>query len=86
MAKASHQLGIAAKKKNDKVLREKLALQTLSYAKTALASASQSADCHKWYAIAIGSMSDFVGTKEKIQNGSIFKEHVDSALAFSVRK
>ena len=42
-----------------------------------------SAECNKWYAIAVGGVSDFVATKEKILNGSIFKEHVDKAIELS---
>ena len=35
------------------------------------------------FAIAIGGVSDFVATKEKIQNGSLFKDHVEAAIALS---
>ncbi|XP_023019666.1 regulator of microtubule dynamics protein 1 [Leptinotarsa decemlineata] len=40
-----------------------------------------SANIHKWYAILIGSRSDFVSLQEKISDGHIFKKHVDAALA-----
>ncbi|KAJ8916674.1 hypothetical protein NQ315_000319 [Exocentrus adspersus] len=44
-----------------------------------------SAEAHKWYAILIGSRSDFVSLQEKISDGHLFKKHVDEALALSPR-
>lgn len=38
------------------------------------------AAAHKWFAIALGSIGDFVGVAEKIKNGSVFKEHIDKAM------
>lgn len=35
---------------------------------------------NKWYAITMGSISDYLSTKEKIENGSLFKHHVDIAM------
>jgi regulator of microtubule dynamics protein 3 len=38
------------------------------------------ADCHKWYAITLGSSSDFLPIKDKIGNGFVFKKHLDRAI------
>ncbi|XP_066592495.1 regulator of microtubule dynamics protein 1-like [Prorops nasuta] len=38
------------------------------------------ADLHKWYAILIGLLGDYVTIAEKIKNGYTFKTHVDRAL------
>ncbi|RWS28845.1 regulator of microtubule dynamics protein 1-like protein [Leptotrombidium deliense] len=81
LAKATHLLSIAADKDGDKEKKKKLAYETLEYAKSSLEKDSSNSECHKWYAIAIGSMSDYVSTKEKIENGNEFKTHVDAALA-----
>ncbi|KAG5899574.1 hypothetical protein JTB14_022904 [Gonioctena quinquepunctata] len=43
---------------------------------------ADSADIHKWYAILVGSRSDFVSLQEKISDGHLFKKHVDAALSF----
>ena len=50
------------------------------YASEALQLAPEDPECHKWYAIAVGSLSEFVGVQQKIQNGYEFKKHVDSAI------
>jgi hypothetical protein len=39
------------------------------------------ADAHKWYAITLGSCGDFLPLKEKIENGYVFKQHVDKAIS-----
>ncbi|KAJ8958419.1 hypothetical protein NQ318_002201 [Aromia moschata] len=44
---------------------------------------TDSADIHKWYAILIGSRSDFVPLQEKISDGHLFKKHVDEAIAIT---
>jgi len=38
-----------------------------------------SSEGHKWYAIVVGSRSEYVGTKEKIEDGYEFKRHIDRA-------
>lgn len=52
----------------------------LEYADKALASDPNSANAHKWYAICIGARGQFSGTKEKIQDGIKYKEHIEKAL------
>lgn len=50
------------------------------YAMEALKLDEANPECHKWFAIAVGSLSEFVGTQQKIQNGYLFKKHVDIAV------
>ncbi|CAH2001251.1 unnamed protein product [Acanthoscelides obtectus] len=40
-------------------------------------------DVHKWYAILVGSRSEFVSLQERIDDGHKFKKHVDAAIALS---
>ena len=47
---------------------------------SAMSSDPDSANCHKWYAILIGSKSELLPLKEKIVSGYVFKEHVDQAI------
>ena len=54
-----------------------------SYAQIALKLNEQSADAHKWYAITLGSRGEFLKINEKIQNGYVFKEHIDRAITLN---
>ncbi|CAH1164709.1 unnamed protein product [Phaedon cochleariae] len=40
-------------------------------------------DIHKWYAILVGSRSEYVSLQDKISDGHLFKKHVDAALALN---
>lgn len=81
--KASNNLVIRASKEGDLEEKKKLAFKCVQHAKEALDLYPSSAECNKWYAIAIGGINDFVPTKEKIKNGSVFKDHVDKAIQLS---
>lgn len=37
-------------------------------------------DLYKWYAILVGTKSQFLPTKGKIENGYLFKDYVDKAI------
>lgn len=39
-------------------------------------------DAHKWLAILLGLRTDFLATKEKLQNGMVFYKHLNLALEF----
>lgn len=52
-------------------------------AEKALALNPNSANVHKWYAITLGSIGEFISINEKIQNGYKFKEHIDKAILIS---
>ena len=51
-----------------------------TYAQKALKLNELSPDSHKWYAITLGSRGEFLKINEKIQNGYVFKEHIDRAI------
>ncbi|VEN56724.1 unnamed protein product [Callosobruchus maculatus] len=41
------------------------------------------AQIHKWYAVLVGSRSEYVSLQERIDDGHKFKKHVDAAIALS---
>lgn len=77
LAKASHLSGLQLKSSRGK---EELAHQAFARAQQALQLDESSPEAHKWYAITLGALSEYVGSQEKIENGYRFKEHVDTAV------
>ncbi|XP_044737967.1 regulator of microtubule dynamics protein 1-like [Chrysoperla carnea] len=76
-AKACHRLSECI---SDTKEKWKLIDEGLEYCDRAL-NHDKSAHAHKWYAILIGSRSTLqTSTKEKINDGHTFKEHLDKAL------
>jgi len=61
--------------------KKRLLYEGLHHAQKALELDDQNGDCHKWYAITLGCLNDYVSTKEKITNGMLFKEHLDIAMS-----
>ncbi|KAL3873870.1 hypothetical protein ACJMK2_037004 [Sinanodonta woodiana] len=41
------------------------------------------ASAHKWYAITVGSLGDYVSTQDKIKNGYSYKEHIEKAISLN---
>lgn len=59
------------------------ALAGHEYTARALDIYEASSDVHKWHAIALGTMMDYVSTKDKILNGFKLKQHIQRALELS---
>ena len=51
----------------------------MEYGRKAIVADDGNAEAHKWFAIALGSAGEYLGVSEKIQNGFVFKEHIDIA-------
>ncbi|KAI2801384.1 Regulator of Microtubule Dynamic [Blomia tropicalis] len=83
MAKTSHLFAKSAQynSEDQQTARINLLKESFKYAERALQLDEQNGDCHKWYAITIGSLNECVSTKEKIANGAKFKKHLDIAMS-----
>jgi hypothetical protein len=57
----------------------------VGYAEQALTLDESHAEAHKWFAVTVGSRGEFLGVNERIEAGSLFKKHVDKALALQPR-
>ncbi|XP_014678109.1 PREDICTED: regulator of microtubule dynamics protein 1-like isoform X2 [Priapulus caudatus] len=80
LAKATHLYAQIVGERSDQEQKKQLAYKANEYACAALELRSNSADVHKWCAVTLGSLSDYVGTQQKIKNGYQFKEHCEIAL------
>lgn len=61
--------------------RKELLLEGQKYAQEAYKLDSNNFNVLKWCAVTTGGVTDYLGTKEKIQQGYEFKEYLDKALA-----
>uniref|UniRef100_A0A6M2DD14 Regulator of microtubule dynamics protein 1 n=1 Tax=Xenopsylla cheopis TaxID=163159 RepID=A0A6M2DD14_XENCH len=76
LAKVCYRLSILASGQE----REDWISKGLINAEKALELNETNSECHKWYAILMGSRVEFLGIKDKIEEGFIFKKHVERAL------
>jgi len=68
---------VLAEKSTDSEKKKALTYETLDHAKLALSLDDKNFACHKWYAIALSNVGDYEGTKAKLQNAYIMKEHFE---------
>ncbi|CAI9601563.1 unnamed protein product [Staurois parvus] len=66
---------------DDLTEKKSFALDGKEEAEHALQKGGQSAECHKWFAILCGQLSEHEGIQKRIQIGYIFKEHIEKAIA-----
>ena len=67
----------------DDKLKKDRTFTAVEYGKRALAADNNNAEAHKWMAISLGSTVEYLGVSEKIQNGFVFKEHIDFAISIN---
>eukprot|EP01101_Sappina_pedata_P011749 TRINITY_DN7944_c0_g1_i1.p1 TRINITY_DN7944_c0_g1~~TRINITY_DN7944_c0_g1_i1.p1 ORF type:complete len:230 (-),score=114.99 TRINITY_DN7944_c0_g1_i1:93-782(-) len=72
---------LAAEKPGDKKYQEEYFRKALEYTTKSIVADPELGAAHKWQAICISSLGDFVSTKEKILNAYKIKEHIDKAIA-----
>lgn len=64
----------------DERVKKEYSFKAVEYGKRSVAADEHCAEAHKWYAISLGSIGDFLGVAEKIRNGVSFKAHIDKAM------
>lgn len=79
LCKAVYLSAINAGVRGDVAGKKTLIDEAVSLGKGAVDFNCNSSEGHKWYAIVVGSRSEYVGTKEKIEDGYEFKRHIDRA-------
>ncbi|XP_064122679.1 regulator of microtubule dynamics protein 1-like isoform X1 [Macrobrachium nipponense] len=80
LAKATKNMAAIQEKLGNVKEREKLIFEAYDYAARALKLNEEHPEIHKWYAILSGARGEFLGIKERVQSGNVFKEHIDRAL------
>ncbi|XP_042890883.1 regulator of microtubule dynamics protein 1-like [Penaeus japonicus] len=80
LAKATRNMATIQEKLGVLEEKERLINEAFEYAKYALQLHEDSADVHKWYGILAGARGEYMGVKDRIESGNVFKEHIDKAL------
>jgi hypothetical protein len=79
LGRACHLLASSLPQKNPK--KRELLTEGQKYAQAAYKIDQNNFHVLKWCAVLTGTLTDYLGTKEKIQQGYQFKEYLDKALA-----
>lgn len=80
MARATFLAGCLAERKKDKETQKKYLFQAEELCNKSVAKNPDSVDAHKWIAMIIGKVSDFVSTKERIEKGKEIQNHLEVAI------
>ncbi|RXN00825.1 Regulator of microtubule dynamics protein 1 [Acipenser ruthenus] len=78
LARASRDLALLSSTSAED--RKRLMYEAFDYSRNALEKNESSSAAHKWYAICISDIGDYEGTKIKIGNAYVVKEHLQRAI------
>ncbi|ESO83509.1 hypothetical protein LOTGIDRAFT_236543 [Lottia gigantea] len=80
LAKAAYLLAQIKGDQGNAERKKELLYEAAGNASTSLSLYDSNPNSHKWYAITLGSLSDYLSTQEKIKNGFQIKEHIQRAI------
>ncbi|KAL4238374.1 Regulator of microtubule dynamics protein [Mactra antiquata] len=83
LSKTTYQVSQIIGAEGDKDKKKQFIYEAKDIAVKALEIDDQSANAHKWFAIAIGSIGEYESTQDKIKNGFIYKEHIEKAIVLN---
>lgn len=69
-----------AEESKDTQKKKELTYEALDHAKLALSLDDKNFAAHKWYAITLSFVGEYEGTKAKLQNAFVMKEHFEKAI------
>ncbi|XP_055038607.1 regulator of microtubule dynamics protein 1 [Misgurnus anguillicaudatus] len=78
LARASRDLSLLSSISSDE--KKRLTYEAFEFAKKALEKNESSFAAHKWFAVCLSDVGDYEGTKVKIGNSYIIKDHLERAL------
>ncbi|XP_030070586.1 regulator of microtubule dynamics protein 3 [Microcaecilia unicolor] len=61
--------------------KKSYALEGKEVAEAVVQKCDQTAECHQWFAILCGQLSDHESIQKRIQTGYVFKEHIEKAIS-----
>ncbi|KAK3589064.1 hypothetical protein CHS0354_008714 [Potamilus streckersoni] len=82
-AKATYQVAQIEGGRGNAERKKEMVYSAKDLAEKAVNLQDNCANAHKWYAITIGSLGDYVSTQEKIKNGYAYKEHIEKAIGLN---
>ncbi|KAG7159566.1 Regulator of microtubule dynamics protein 3-like [Homarus americanus] len=85
VAKATRNMAAIQEKLGNEKDKETLICDAFGYAAKALDLDKENAEIHKWYAILAGARGEFLGIRERVKSGTIFKKHIDRALQLKAK-
>ncbi|KAK7076822.1 Regulator of Microtubule Dynamics, partial [Halocaridina rubra] len=85
LAKATRNMAAIQEKLGNNKEKETLIFEAYDFAEKALSFNKDHAEIHKWYAILAGARGEFLGIRERVQSGNVFKKHIDHALELNPR-
>lgn len=80
MARAIFLAGCSAERNKDKEKQKKYLFEAEELGNKAILKNPDCADAHKWMAMILGKVSDFVSTKERIEKGKEIQKHLEVAI------
>ena len=80
LSRAAHKAAAVAESAKNTTKQKKLLYESEDWAKKTIELQETNANGHAWLAFTMGKISDFVGTKERIERGKEIEKHLNRAI------